>query len=127
LLFLSGTERERFRTKFLEVKQKWHQLYQASETTAPVNRMPDGAVRLPPDIGSPPVPKNRAELQPSTSPRNSLVKATSLSSASITSSGRNSTHEEPRPNPVDTTRLMVPPDGIPRRTIGRRRPGPGQD
>jgi hypothetical protein len=121
LHFLNGVEQERFRTKFLEVKQKWYQLYQASETTAPVNRMPDGAVRLPPDIGSPPVPKNRAELLPSTSPRNSLVKATSLSSASFTSSGRNSTHEEPRPIPVDTSRLMVPPDNNHRRTNIRRR------
>jgi serine/threonine protein kinase len=121
LEFLDGDERERFRNKFLEVKQKWYQLYQASESTAPVNRMPDGAVRVPSDIGSLPVSKNKAELLPATSPRNSLGKATSISSASITSSGHNSTHEDPRPNPVDPSRLMVPPDNNHRRTTGRRR------
>jgi serine/threonine protein kinase len=121
LRFLSSAERERFRTKFLEVKQTWYQLYQASESTAPVNRMPDGAVRVPSDIGSPPIPKNKAELLPTTSPRNSSVKATSISSASNTSSGHNSTHEEPKPIPVDPTRLMVPIDGIQRSTNRRRR------
>ncbi|OAL51371.1 kinase-like protein [Pyrenochaeta sp. DS3sAY3a] len=118
LQFLSGAERERFRTKFLEVKQTWHRLYKASESTAPINRMPDGAAHLPSGIGTPPVPKTKARLLPTTSPRTSLVEAASISSGKEAGSRHDSTSED---FDIDPTKLMVPISIDSRSANNRRR------
>lgn len=125
LRFLSNTERERFRTKFLEVKGTWHQLYQKSESTVPINRMPDGAAHLPSGIELPPVPKSKARLSTPTSPRTSLGEAASISSGKDTGSRHDSKSEF---LDLDTTKLMVPPPTNSRsRNNGRRRAVLGND
>tara|TARA_R110002003_G_scaffold115_12_gene10045 strand:- start:238 stop:2253 length:2016 start_codon:yes stop_codon:yes gene_type:complete len=125
LQFLSATERDKFKEKFWEIKKAWHLSCQAMDSTLPVNRMPEAGGRIPPGIGTPPVPKHKARLGPTTSPRSSRIEPGSVSSASGSRSRHDSTLEEAESIPVDTTMLMVPPNDAHRPPKGRRRIVPG--
>jgi hypothetical protein len=124
LQFISAAEREDFKWKFWEIKKAWHLSCQAQDSILPVNRKPEGGGRIPPGIGTPPVPKQKASLIPTTSPRSSRIEPVSTSRSSGSWIRPDYKLEEAESIPVDTTRLMVPTNDAHRPLKGRRRIAP---